>query len=185
MRKIEFIVLHHSATLDGETFSWDAIKKYHIEERKWKDIGYNFGIEKYHSKAVILAGRDISDIPAHTVGLNSKSIGICIVGNYDTEMLDKDKKEALLFLLRTLMYLLDLSPENVIGHREYYILAQLNFADKKHISENIKTCPGLNFPLREIRETLASSFKIKNKTLFTALQGFDKEFFAKRKIFWA
>lgn len=184
MRKIEYIVIHHSATLDGETYSWEAIRKYHVETKKWKDIGYNFGIEKYQGKTFILAGRDIADIPAHTSGLNSKSIGICVVGNYDNEYLDLDKKNTLLFLLKTLMYLLDLGPENIIGHREYYVLTQLKLADKKYLFENIKTCPGLNFPLREIRETLASIFKIKNKDLFDVLQSFDREFFVKRRIFW-
>ncbi|MCS7230754.1 MAG: peptidoglycan recognition family protein [Elusimicrobiota bacterium] len=184
MRKIDYIVIHHSATLDGETFSWEAIRKYHIETLKWRDIGYNFGIEKYQGKTFILAGRDISEIPAHTSGLNTNSIGICVVGNYDNEILDLDKKQTLLFLLKTLMYLLDLSPERVIGHREYYVLTQLNLADKRYLSENIKTCPGVNFPMHEIRETLSKKFKVKNSNLFKVLQSFDREFLAKRKVFW-
>jgi len=54
------------------------IKKWHVEERGFEDIGYHFVILK---NGQIQHGRDSSKVGAHALGKNHDSIGICLEGN--------------------------------------------------------------------------------------------------------
>lgn len=77
------VIWHHSATKDGRTYNWPAIRKYHIHTKGWRDIGYHFGIERVDGILQINIGRPLAWHGAHTIGHNKTAIGICVVGNYD------------------------------------------------------------------------------------------------------
>ena len=120
MRQINKIIVHCSATREGENYTVDTIRSWHVDGRGWSDIGYHFYIDIYGQ---IHKGRDISRIGAHTKGLNRNSIGVCYCGGVEEDgKTPKDtrydcQKEALLAVLRTLkaMY-----PEAKIhGHRDF------------------------------------------------------------------
>ncbi len=120
MRNIDKIIVHCSATREGENYTVDTIRSWHVDGRGWSDIGYHFYIDIYGQ---IHKGRDISRIGAHTKGLNRNSIGVCYCGGVESDgKTPKDtrydcQKEALLAVLRTLkaMY-----PEAKIhGHRDF------------------------------------------------------------------
>jgi hypothetical protein len=131
------IILHHSATKDSGTVSWNAIRKYHIEQCKWDDIGYHFGVELINGHYEILVGRTLDTVGAHTSGHNSDSIGICFVGDFDQVLVPPGQWEAGLKLVRWLTQAYSISRANIYGHR--------NFAPK--------TCPGINFDIgRFIKE---------------------------------
>jgi N-acetyl-anhydromuramyl-L-alanine amidase AmpD len=51
----------------------------------WRDIGYHWVLEYVNNKLVWRQGRKETDTGAHTKeqSMNSKSIGICVVGNFD------------------------------------------------------------------------------------------------------
>src|SRR3990167_6627685 len=133
------IILHHSLTKDNQTVSWQAIRKYHVEINKWKDIGYHFGIELVNSEYEIIAGRMLLDIGAHTIGMNDSSIGICIIGNYDINDLPKEAEKKLIILIKTLMVIFNISVTNIKKHSDY---------------AKYKTCPGLKFPFNRIIKAL-------------------------------
>lgn len=82
-RKPTHIIMHDSLTEDGQTVSWGAIRKYHVEFNKWADIGYHFGIELIDDNYEILTGRMIGREGSHCPGFNRVGIGICIIGNFD------------------------------------------------------------------------------------------------------
>lgn len=128
------IVIHHSFTKDSSTKSWDAIKRYHIEEMGWSDIGYHCGIEDIDGVLTVLQGRPIEQSGAHTKDFN-QSVGICLVGNYDDEVPSKERIE--LLVDTTLGYLEQfpfLTPSNVFPHNHF---------------ASYKSCPGKLFPWDE------------------------------------
>ena len=120
MRQIHKIIVHCSATREGQNISVDTIRKWHVEGRGWTDIGYHFYIDLHGD---IYKGRDIAKIGAHTKGQNRNSIGICYCGGVEVDgKTPKDtrldcQKEALTAVLRTLkaMY-----PEAIIhSHNDF------------------------------------------------------------------
>lgn len=136
--KWECIIIHHSLTPDKETVSWGAIRRYHTEALKWKDIGYHFGIELIGDYYEVLVGRLLTEVGAHTLGMNDKGIGICCVGNYDTAPPPEAMIEKLVLLVRWLMDVYHIPKSKVYGHNF--------FADK--------TCPGEMFDVYALREIL-------------------------------
>jgi N-acetyl-anhydromuramyl-L-alanine amidase AmpD len=99
MNNPEIIVIHHSATKDGQVNDFNAIKNYHINTKGWTDIGYHWLIEYENNNVVVKKGRDEKTIGAHTLGYNEKSIGICVVGNFDVTAPSKEIIEMLKLLI--------------------------------------------------------------------------------------
>ena len=105
MREINKIIVHCSATREGENFDVAEIRKWHVEGRGWSDIGYHFYIDLHGE---IHKGRDIAKIGAHCKGHNRNSIGICYCGGVEADgktpkdTRNVEQKEALLAVLRTL-----------------------------------------------------------------------------------
>lgn len=79
------VCIHHSATRDSKTSSWEAIRYYH-RQNGWDDIGYHFGIEDVSGSLRIRFGRPLHRAGAHAIGLNRTHIGICIVGDFDRDL---------------------------------------------------------------------------------------------------
>lgn len=131
MTKPSGIVIHHSLTKDSNTVSWTAIEKYHTETMGWDDIGYHYGIEYVDGKIEVLKGRPTIFAGAHTKEFNN-SIGICVVGNYDEQDLEKDKFDALVNLTVDVLHEYPyLTPKQVYKHHEW---------------ASYKSCPGTRFP---------------------------------------
>ncbi len=75
-RNIDKIILHCSATPEGETFTVEQIRQMHLS-RGFSDIGYHWYITP---DGKIHKGRDESKVGAHTTGQNAHSIGVCYCG---------------------------------------------------------------------------------------------------------
>ena len=137
MREINKIIVHCSATREGENIEVSEIRKWHVDGRGWSDIGYHFYIDLYGQ---IHKGRDIAKIGAHCKGHNRNSIGICYCGGVEADgktpkdTRNAEQKEALLAVLRTLkaMY-----PNAVIhSHKDFANKACPSF-DATHEYENL------------------------------------------------
>jgi N-acetylmuramoyl-L-alanine amidase len=143
--KPTWIVVHHSATTDGDVKDWDAIRRYHKEVKGWADIGYHLGLENVAGRYEVFSGRKIGEIGAHALGFNAKSIGICVVGNYDKEPPKPDCIFLLASLIRQLQREFGIPRDQVIGHVDTYRL---------QYQKPLKTCPGLMFPMENLRARL-------------------------------
>lgn len=86
-------VVHHSAGPAGQ--SPRAIQNFHMDNRGFLDIGYNFMIRG--TTGDIYEGRGWYAVGAHATGANRDSIGVCIIG---TDLIEPPAKVALRDLYR-------------------------------------------------------------------------------------
>jgi hypothetical protein len=83
MRPITEIILHCSDTAPAWSESktdqqvTDEIRRWHKEERGWKDIGYHYVINR---NGHIMVGRPLDKVGAHVIDHNTGTVGICLVG---------------------------------------------------------------------------------------------------------
>jgi uncharacterized protein with LGFP repeats len=89
-KKIKAAFVHHSAGGNKYTCSQApsvirSIYRYHVKSMGWRDIGYNFLVDKcgniYEGRA---GGAAKAVMGAHTHGFNSNTMGIAVLGSYDT-----------------------------------------------------------------------------------------------------
>ena len=103
MRAINKIIIHCTATKEGQIVTVADVTKWH-KARGFNTIGYHYLIGL---NGEIWVGRDIEQSGAHTEGYNSNSIGICYVGGLDANLKPKDtrtdaQKASLLKLVKEL-----------------------------------------------------------------------------------
>ncbi|GAB2575408.1 hypothetical protein GCM10027168_05440 [Streptomyces capparidis] len=86
--KIKAVVVHHTAESNDYTCAQApevvrGIYAYHVRELGWKDIGYNFLVDKcgtvYEGRK---GGVDLPVMGAHAYGFNSETTGISVLGTY-------------------------------------------------------------------------------------------------------
>ncbi|MFD3481954.1 peptidoglycan recognition protein [Streptomyces sp. NPDC058665] len=89
-KTVKAAFVHHSATGNNYTCKQApsvirGIYRYHVTSSGWRDIGYNFAIDKcgniYEGRA---GGVTKSVMGAHTLGFNSNTTGIAVLGSYST-----------------------------------------------------------------------------------------------------
>lgn len=117
MRKIQFIIVHCSATKEGKDFKAKDIDKWH-KEKGWDRIGYHYVVDL---DGTIEPGRPEEQVGAHAKGYNNNSIGVCYIGGLDTNGKSKDtrtpqQKESLIKLLKELKAKYPLV--QILGHRD-------------------------------------------------------------------
>lgn len=132
MRKINKIILHCSATKEGQAFTVKDIETWH-KERGFKGVGYHYVILL---DGTVEVGRPESEIGAHTLGQNTNSIGICYIGGLDAKGNPKDtrtdaQREALIKLVKKLK---NNYPEATVhGHNEFANKACPSFEVKNEL----------------------------------------------------
>ncbi|SMB97921.1 S-layer homology domain-containing protein [Thermanaeromonas toyohensis ToBE] len=134
---IRYIVLHHSATEEGNV---EIFRREHVEVNGWADIGYHFVICNGRGGAdgEVQTGRDILKTGAHAPGRNQDSVGICLVGDFTKTKPTSAQILSLYGLIKSLMRQYPITPERILGHNEV----------------NATACPGC-LDVATIRSTIA------------------------------
>lgn len=159
---VEKVVVHHTATtkdLDNPTQAIRDIYTYHASSRGWGDIGYNYIVDR---EGKIYEGRAGGEgvIAAHAGPGNHGSIGIALLGNYQSEPVPEQALTNLSQFIYQKSKIHGFTPDgtsdfrgeemaNVFGHRD--IMAT--------------TCPGeyLYEKIPFVRTLAANAFKEKPK----------------------
>ncbi|MFF4260001.1 peptidoglycan recognition protein [Streptomyces sp. NPDC001663] len=87
-KKVKAAFVHHTATGNGYRCSQAAsvirgIYRYHVKSMGWRDIGYNFLVDKCGNIYEGRAGGVAKAVKgAHTLGFNNNSMGIAVLGGF-------------------------------------------------------------------------------------------------------
>ncbi len=92
MRPIRGIIVHCSATRPN----WMAksrtsakvaeIRRWHVQDRGWSDIGYHYLIDR---DGTLATGRPLERVGSHTIGHNTGTVGVCLLGGWDSASTDE------------------------------------------------------------------------------------------------
>lgn len=119
MREINEIIVHCSATREGQDIDASTIDEWH-KARGWSGIGYHFIVKLNGS---IEYGRMVDKVGAHCKGHNTNSIGVCYIGGVENDgKTPKDTRtsEQIASLLTLLRFLKLLHPDaSIYGHRDF------------------------------------------------------------------
>lgn len=111
--RITHIAVHHSLTHSG---SAESFARYHVQHLGWPGIGYHFVIEK---NGQIKWCHDVRVRSYHVGNSNSKSVGVCMVGDFRTSEPTDAQRTSLHKLLNWLREELNVPVEQVQGHSEF------------------------------------------------------------------
>ena len=96
----ELIVLHHTGGAAGEDPSAAEIDAIHRGQR-WLGVGYHYLIRK---DGAIERGRPAPVVGAHAAGMNARSVGVALCGNFCEE--------------EPTAYDVPMDAEHIVGHRD-------------------------------------------------------------------
>jgi hypothetical protein len=145
---VRHVIVHHSAGSNTSTDFVNTVRNiylFHTQDRGWSDIGYNFLIAR---DGTIFQGRSFGDASpesddirgAHFCGQNSGTIGVCMLGNYNTAV---PTDTSIASLVRLLSWKLDkenLQPFTTFPHPANNMLGVI----AAHRNGCATECPGDN-----------------------------------------
>ena len=114
MRLVNKIIVHCADTPKGAYFDIEDIRKWHVQENGWIEVGYHYVILLDGS---IQIGRSLDTIGAHCYGHNKLSVGVCYIGGKGGDTRTKAQKESLKTLLKTLKNIYPIA--TIHGHRDF------------------------------------------------------------------
>lgn len=124
--KPDKVTIHCSDTKNGEYVDIEKIRKWHVEENKWSDIGYH---AIFNPSGQVNAGRSLNKMGAGVKGHNSGNIHYCLIG---TDRFTMPQFVALRYHLEGLNHLYDINPWDFCCHYEF-----------DSAIEQGKTCPNM------------------------------------------
>lgn len=123
----EYLVVHHTGGTDRDPLAntsnhkFETVDGWHRHLWNFRSslghyIGYHYFIDKT-GKAT--QGRADNEEGAHTKGMNRRSIGICLAGNFDATIPTKEQEETLRLLLKRLAKKYNIPKGNIVPHRRF------------------------------------------------------------------
>jgi hypothetical protein len=118
LEKVEYLIIHHTSRNNDFPF---FVRLRHKYLRGWDDIGYHYligGTGFFTKNGRIYPGRPEGMKGAHTFGYNRRSLGICLIGNFEKTAPSKEQFESLFSLLEQKAKQYSVPIEKILGHGE-------------------------------------------------------------------
>ncbi len=155
--QVDHLIVHHSAGPNTSS-DWAAVVRsfwdYHVNGNGWDDIGYNWLIDP-NGKVYLGRGNDV--IGAHFCGMNSTTMGVCVIGDFTEIIPTIEAQSKLVDLLSWKACTEDIDPLGI----SYHVSSGEDLINIAGHRDGCSTaCPGNSFyPLLDnIRDMV--SFKI-------------------------
>ncbi|KAJ8916771.1 hypothetical protein NQ315_005776 [Exocentrus adspersus] len=138
-----YVVVHHSVTRMCNTTEdckllMKSIQNTHMNTNGWEDIGYNFLIG---NDGNIYEGRGWGIHGAHAISYNARSLGICLIGNFEEYPPSESQLQALRELIACSLEENKLIEDyNLIGHNQ----ESATLCPGKYLYNEIKTWSHFN-----------------------------------------
>jgi N-acetylmuramoyl-L-alanine amidase len=143
--KWSYIIVHHSATDDGDAYYFNILHR----RKGWDGIGYDFVIDN-GTRGKLDGAIEISPrwtnqengAHCHAAEMNSRGIGICLVGNFSKERVSEKQMNSLVYLVNVLKKYYKIPMNHIMGHGQ--------------VPGARTECPGKYFSWGEFRNKLES-----------------------------
>jgi hypothetical protein len=121
--KLVVAFVHHTAGANNYTRAESAaivrgIEIYHVKGNGWWDLGYNFLVDKYGQ---VFEGRyggiDRNVVGAHTMGFNTGSVGVAVIGDYGSARISAAATRSLEELLAWRLDIAHVDPLSTVTYR--------------------------------------------------------------------
>ncbi|MEW5758426.1 MAG: N-acetylmuramoyl-L-alanine amidase [Candidatus Omnitrophota bacterium] len=142
--KWRYIIIHHSATDEGSSLYFNIAHK----KRGFDNgVGYHFVIDNGTREKIdgqIEATprwiKQMNGAHCKASEMNYKAIGICLVGNFNIEEVNKEQMDSLVYLVRVLKDYYKIPSRNILGHGQ--------------VRAARTDCPGKLFPWTEFKSRI-------------------------------
>ena len=114
----DYIVIHCAATKASMDIGLKEIRKWHVQDNGWRDVGYHYIIRR---NGEVELGRSNRDTGAHAAGYNHKSVSVCMVGGMaeDNSAENNFTPHQWVALIMEIKKLSETYPDaKIIGHNE-------------------------------------------------------------------
>ncbi len=109
------LIVHHSSFYEADVqATLLEVQRLHRDDRHWADIGYHFLID---IDGTIYEGRNLGARGVHTMGHNTGSAGLCLLGDYRFALPPQAQLEATEALARWLVA--ELAVTHLAGHSQF------------------------------------------------------------------
>ncbi len=141
--KWKYIIIHHSATEEGNAYDFHKLHR----RKGWNLIGYDFVIDNGTGGKIdgqIEASprwiKQIDGAHCRASNMNSKGIGVCLVGNFSKDKVSARQMDSLVHLVDTLRKYYKIPKDHIMGHGQ--------------VPGARTECPGKYFPWKEFYDEL-------------------------------
>jgi len=143
--KWKYIIIHHSGTDQGNSLTFNAA---HLKKGWDRGIGYHFvidngsiGKQDGQIEATPRWVKQLDGAHCKASEMNTKAIGICLVGNFNEGLPSSKQFESLVYLIQTLIHYYRIPADHIIGHG--------------HVKDARTDCPGSRFPMSNLKQRLS------------------------------
>lgn len=145
----EYLIIHHTGgtdkypLMDTSNHTAQIVEGWHLS-KGWDGIGYHYFIE---ADGDVWYGRPEHRNGAHAIGYNTKSIGICLAGNFDATLPTKEQEESLRILLLDLSEEYGISKDKIVPHRKFASKSCFGILLDDNWASNLINIPDVKLPL--------------------------------------